>query len=145
MVTRNQRRVRLPGAAELFRPTTVPEPVQEPARAPDRATESELDLGLDAMVVPAPARTVPRPDLRDAGARVTGRSSGRRRHDEKITVYLSADELLDLEHARLTLRATYGITVDRGRLVRESVAELLADFREAGEASILYKRLTNPS
>jgi hypothetical protein len=31
--------------------------------------------------------------------------SGRERHDEKITVYLSPDELLDLDQARLQLRA----------------------------------------
>ena len=31
--------------------------------------------------------------------------SGRVRHEEKITVYVSADELLALEQARLTLRA----------------------------------------
>ncbi len=31
-------------------------------------------------------------------------ATGRERHDQKITVYLSAAELLDLEHARLRLR-----------------------------------------
>ena len=32
-------------------------------------------------------------------------ASGREAHPQKITVYLSADELLDLERARLTLLA----------------------------------------
>jgi len=31
-------------------------------------------------------------------------ATGREKHDQKITVYLSAAELLDLEHARLALR-----------------------------------------
>jgi hypothetical protein len=55
-------------------------------------------------------------------------------------VYLSAAELLDLERARLALRS-YGITVDRGRLVREAIAVLLADLGAEGEASLLAGRL----
>ena len=47
--------------------------------------------------------------------------SGRVRHDEKITVYVTADELLDLEHTRLTLRRDHGLAVDRGRIVREAI------------------------
>ena len=54
--------------------------------------------------------------------------SGRVRHDEKITVYVSGDELLALEQARLTLRARHGMAVDRGRIVREAIAAALADF-----------------
>jgi hypothetical protein len=53
---------------------------------------------------------------------------------------LSAAELLELERARLALRA-YGITVDRGRLVREAIAVLLADLDAEGEASLLAGRL----
>jgi hypothetical protein len=67
-------------------------------------------------------------------------ASGREPHPQKITVYLSAAELLDLERARLALRA-YGITVDRGRLVREAVAVLLADLDAEGKASLLAGRL----
>lgn len=69
-------------------------------------------------------------------------ASGREQHTQKITVYLSADELLDLEHARLTLRR-FGITVDRGRLVREAIAVLLADLDAHGEASLLARRITD--
>jgi hypothetical protein len=67
-------------------------------------------------------------------------ASGREAHPQKITVYLSAAELLALERARLALRA-YGITVDRGRLVREAIAVLLADLDAEGEASLLAGRL----
>lgn len=67
-------------------------------------------------------------------------ASGREAHPQKITVYLSSAELMDLERARLALRA-YGITVDRGRLVREALAVLLADLDTAGEASLLAARL----
>ncbi|MCW2600641.1 MAG: hypothetical protein JWM02_2470 [Frankiales bacterium] len=69
------------------------------------------------------------------------RPSGRERHDEKITVYVSADELMDLEHARLMLRGDHGLPVDRGRVVREALAVVLADFEAKGEASILVRRL----
>jgi hypothetical protein len=67
-------------------------------------------------------------------------ASGREEHTQKITVYLSADELLDLEQGRLTLRS-YGMTVDRGRLVREAIAVLLADLDARGEDSLLARRL----
>ncbi|WP_026128671.1 hypothetical protein [Nocardiopsis halophila] len=70
------------------------------------------------------------------------RPSGRQRHDEKITVYISAPELLALEQARLTLRAEHGLAADRGRIVREAVAVLLADFDENGGESVLVRRLT---
>ncbi len=48
--------------------------------------------------------------------------SGRVKHDEKMTVYVTADELLEIEHARLALRSRHGLAVDRGRLVREAIA-----------------------
>ncbi|MEU9184435.1 hypothetical protein AB0D14_07685 [Streptomyces sp. NPDC048484] len=69
------------------------------------------------------------------------RPSGRERHDEKITVYVSAEELIDLEHARLVLRGEHGLAVDRGRIVREAVAVVLADLESRGDASILVRRL----
>ena len=70
-------------------------------------------------------------------------ASGREQHTHKITVYLSADELFDLEHARLTLRR-YGITTDRGRLVREAIAVVLADLDARGETSVLARRVADP-
>lgn len=70
------------------------------------------------------------------------RPTGRERHEEKITVYVSAEELLDLEQARLTLRAEHGLAVDRGRIVREALAVVLADLEAKGEQSILVRRLT---
>ncbi|MFI6939670.1 hypothetical protein ACIBI4_10380 [Streptomyces sp. NPDC050418] len=73
--------------------------------------------------------------------RATRRPSGRERHDEKITVYVSAEELMDLEHARLVLRGEHGLAVDRGRIVREAVAVVLADLESRGDASILVRRL----
>jgi hypothetical protein len=68
-------------------------------------------------------------------------SSGRVRHDEKMTVYVTADELLDLEHARLELRRHQGLAVDRGRLVREAIAIVLADLEANGDDSVLVQRL----
>ena len=72
-----------------------------------------------------------------AGVRTTGRV----RHDEKITVYVSQEELLALEQARLALRAEHGIAVDRGRLVREAIAEMLADLELHGADSTVVTRL----
>ncbi|MEV5547204.1 hypothetical protein AB0L35_13910 [Streptomyces sp. NPDC052309] len=78
---------------------------------------------------------------RKRGRGAARRPSGRERHDEKITVYVSAEELMDLEHARLVLRGEHGLAVDRGRIVREAVAVVLADLETRGDASILVRRL----
>jgi hypothetical protein len=67
-------------------------------------------------------------------------ASGRERHNSKITVYLSGTELLELERARVALRG-FGITVDRGRIVREALAVLLADLDAEGDASLIARRL----
>lgn len=72
------------------------------------------------------------------------RGSGRIRHEEKITVYVSAEELLALEQARLTLRARYGMAVDRGRIVREAIAGMLADLEASADDSELVRRLSTP-
>ncbi|MEV8070258.1 hypothetical protein AB0P32_29795 [Streptomyces sp. NPDC085995] len=85
----------------------------------------------------APAAAAPR----KRGRAAARRPSGRERHDEKITVYVSAEELMDLEHARLVLRGEHGLAVDRGRIVREAVAVVLADLETRGDASILVRRL----
>ena len=111
------RRVSLPTADDLFRPTGE---TQDPASpSPEPAPEAAGEP------VPAANRT----------------PSGRVRHDEKMTVYVTSDELLDLEHTRLALRR-HGLAVDRGRVVREAVAIALADFEANGEQSVLVQRLS---
>ena len=87
---------------------------------------------------PARIRQTRRQPLRGGADR---RPSGREKHDEKITVYCSAEELFELERARLALRGDHGMVVDRGRIVREAVAVVLADLDAKGESSILVRRL----
>ncbi|MEV5973321.1 hypothetical protein [Streptomyces sp. NPDC051921] len=107
----------------------------EAAEPRARATEPEAPAK-------APAPAAPAGQARRRGGRTTNRRpSGRERHDEKITVYVSAEELMDLEHARLVLRGEHGLAVDRGRIVREAVAVVLADLESRGDASILVRRL----
>jgi hypothetical protein len=55
-------------------------------------------------------------------------------------VYVSEAELLELERARLTLRG-YGIPADRGRVVREALAVMLADLDAEGAESLMARRL----
>ncbi|GHH74913.1 hypothetical protein GCM10018793_16940 [Streptomyces sulfonofaciens] len=93
--------------------------------------------GAQGRAADAPASVQGRKRGRTSGRR----PSGRERHDEKITVYVSAEELMDLEHARLVLRGEHGLAVDRGRIVREAVAVVLADLESRGDASILVRRL----
>ncbi len=76
-------------------------------------------------------------NLQPSGKRATGRVN----HDEKITVYLSTEELMALEQARVHLRGEYGLKVDRGRLVRAAIAEALADLEANHDESELVIRL----
>ena len=95
----------------------------------------------------APGEPTPEPGAPTPSAQVrrlrpaTRRTSGRERHEEKITVYVSPEELVAIEQARLVLRAEHGVAVDRGRLVREAVAEMLIDLETHGEQSVVVQRL----
>ncbi|MBT2542576.1 hypothetical protein J7E99_18090 [Streptomyces sp. ISL-44] len=164
------RRVSLPGADELFRTTggmalqsSSPRRGADEAPAAEHAASSaegaagegrsrEAEAGTES-VVGAPRRSQegsvngasaasgPGGRGKGQGRGANRRPSGRERHDEKITVYVSAEELMDLEHARLVLRGEHGLAVDRGRIVREAVAVVLADLESRGDASILVRRL----
>jgi hypothetical protein len=119
------RRVRLPAADDLFRPTAPADdaPATTPATTP---ATSAAASGSAAEPGPAAPK----------------RPSGRIRHDEKMTVYVTSEELLDIEHARLTLRREFGLALDRGKLVRHAVAIALADLEANGATSALLKRLS---
>lgn len=140
------RRASLPGADELFK-NSAPSlsavretPVEELVRP--QTQESVQSASAKAIGTSLPkskkgVRSIPR-------RRVTSNDkspSGRERHDEKITVYLSPDELFDLDQARLMLRGDLGLAVDRGRIVRESIAVIVADLEAKGDQSILARRL----
>jgi hypothetical protein len=114
------RRVSMPAADDLFRPTSEPAPADPAPEQRQRRVRAVAD------------------EAEPAGQR---KPSGRVRHDEKMTVYVTSDELLDIEHARLTLRREHGLAVDRGRLVREALAIVLADLEAQGADSPLVQRL----
>lgn len=159
------RRIALPGADELFRSTgDSPRSTSEEQLTDNRRVDARAEPARPLTVAPVPADASQGVDLapvsledtegleeaanavrstsrRRPRAIAERRPSGRERHDEKITVYVSADELMDLEHARLMLRGDHGLPVDRGRVVREALAVVLADFEAKGEASILVRRL----
>lgn len=103
----------------------------------DRRPDDRLS-GAAPASAPARVRTTVRRRARSTADR---QPTGRERHEEKITVYVSPEELLDLEQARLTLRGDHGLAVDRGRIVREALAVVLADLDAKGESSILVRRL----
>jgi hypothetical protein len=132
------RRASLPGADELFK-NNAPSlsAVREVQREEPTATSAPSTVGTSAPKSKKGVRSIAR-------RRVTSNDkspSGRERHDEKITVYLSPDELFDLDQARLMLRGDLGLAVDRGRIVRESIAVIIADLEAKGDQSILARRL----
>lgn len=106
-----------------------------------RATAPAPSGDRSATAAQGEPQAVQQQRRRGGGRGANRRPSGRERHDEKITVYVSAEELMDLEHARLVLRGEHGLAVDRGRIVREAVAVVLADLESRGDASILVRRL----
>jgi len=128
------RRVSLPGADELFRQTTTLSAV------PSQSPMPETDAPAMPLAAPASKKTV-RTTARRRVNTFDRSPSGRERHDEKITVYLSPEELYDLEQARLALRGDLGLAVDRGRIVRESLAIIIADLEAKGDQSIIARRL----
>ncbi len=69
-------------------------------------------------------------------------ASGRVKHDEKMTVYVTGAELLAVEQARLQLRSDLGRSVDRGRFVRAALAIALADLDARGTESDVAQRLS---
>ncbi|MGH3383757.1 MAG: hypothetical protein ACRDO1_04200 [Nocardioidaceae bacterium] len=140
------RRVSLPGADELFRATTHDEDIAASTEAPTEPATAEPPVpagppSVEPVAVDEARRSDPGSDSGpDVGP---GRqASGRVRHDEKMTIYVTADELLDIEQARLVLRRSLGGAVDRGRLVRAAVAMALADLDENGDESELSRRLS---
>jgi hypothetical protein len=142
------RRATLPGADELFRRTSeVPEP--EPAEAASGGMATSVAEPVVAApsaaspeeAAPAEVARAPRPATRRRPRAGDRRPTGRERHEEKITVYVSPEELVDVEQAKLVLRAQHGLAVDRGRIVREAIAVVIADLEAKGEDSILVRRL----
>lgn len=164
------RRASLPGADELFRSTgsggrsaadrtdfqdtadlrAAAADVAGPTQRHEVRPVDELQRDHGRNGAQEEARPT-RPAARSSGVRRVTRGrqtpgaailpSGRERHEEKITVYVSPQELLDLERARWVLRAEHGLASDRGRIVREAVAVVLADFEAKGADSILVTRL----
>ena len=68
-------------------------------------------------------------------------AQGKVKHDEKMTIYLTSDELLAVEQARLQLKSLTGRKVDRSRLVRAAIAGALADLESRGADSEVATRL----
>ena len=163
------RRVSLPGANELFRATDEDHHAAavDPAEATEQAAPATRPAARRRKAVVPPFAEAVSPQTREKVARrraatpAAGRddaaparrepaaapaeeepaATGRVRHDEKITVYVSSEELLALEQARLQLRAQHGLRVDRGRIVRAAVAIAMAELAEQGGDSQLVRRL----
>ena len=125
------RRVKLPGADELFRPT---KPMPEQGITAESGPPTPTEAAPAPVAAPPAVKLTPSEPTKKA-------ASGRVKHDEKITVYVTADELVDLEHTRLTLRRDHGLAVDRGRIVREALHLALVSVEAEGSDSALVRRL----
>ena len=119
------RRASLPGAEELFRRTGSErsrersEPVSRESRQVTKSTKLQV-----ATPEPAPKGATKAP-----------------KHEEKVTFYCTAEDLMQIEKARLALRSEHGVAADRGRIVRAALAYVLEDFEARADDSILLRHL----
>jgi len=118
------RRASLPGADELFRRTSNERPREprEPVEERQVSKSTNLQVADTVAAEPVEAKKAPR-------------------HEEKITFYCTADDLMALERTRLKLRADHRVAADRGKIVRAALAYVLEDFEARAEDSILLRRL----
>ncbi len=122
------RRASLPGAEELFRRTSAD---KQAAKAP---AQRQVDKSPNLQVA------APTPAAAPGQAAPTAVKAPK--HDEKVTFYCTAEDLMALEKARLELRSGYGVAADRGRIVRAALSYVLEDFEARADDSILLRRLT---
>jgi hypothetical protein len=122
------RRASLPGAEELFRKTSdrtrEPRPSSETSKQDTKSTKLQV--------------ATPTSEGTEAAARPKAP-----KHEEKITFYCTPEDLMSIERTRLELRADYGVTADRGRIVRAALAYVLEDFAARGEDSVLLRKLSD--
>lgn len=120
------RRASLPGADELFRRTSErPQESRQPAEGRQEPKSTKLQVAESTAKVAEG----------EGGAKAP-------KHAEKVTFYCTADDLMALERARLTLRGTHGLAADRGRIVRAALAYVLEDFEARGDDSVLVRKLS---
>ncbi|MDQ1529971.1 MAG: hypothetical protein QOE37_76 [Microbacteriaceae bacterium] len=120
--------------------TLVPGGAQQSSMAAHPSAQDDLSSYRSPAQPDPTSQPVLQPRVATRGRPARSRAD-RSKHDEKITVYISADELVALEGARLTLRAQHGVAADRGRIVREAISVLLADLTDRGDDAILVRRL----
>ena len=87
---------------------------------------------------PRSRRRRPGPPAQTGGRRARPAASATTRRSPSTSPRTSWSRI---EQARLVLRAEHGVAVDRGRLVREAVAEMLIDLEAHGEDSVVVSRL----
>ena len=119
------RRASLPGAEELFRRTS---PERSEPRKP----------------APAPQPVAPKVDksTKPQIASVTEVPRKAPKHEEKVTFYCTAEDLMEIEKTRLSLRSEHGVSADRGKIIRAALAYVLEDYEARSEDSILLRRLS---
>ncbi|MEA2433203.1 MAG: hypothetical protein QOG54_660 [Actinomycetota bacterium] len=124
-------RASLPGADELFRKTG---PDRAVAQARPEPVERQDNKSTKLQVATSSSPPV------QTASQGLGKSP---KHGEKITFYCTAEDLMDLERARLKLRSEHGLAADRGKIVRAALAYVLEDFDARADDSILLRRLND--
>jgi hypothetical protein len=120
------RRASLPGAEELFRKTSGSRETR-----PSAETSKQDAKSTKLQVATAPAEAAPAPATKTKAPK----------HEEKITFYCTPDDVMTIERTRLELRASYGLSADRGKIVRAALDYVLEDFSARGEDSVLLRKL----
>lgn len=123
-------RASLPGAEELFRRTSPEKVAPRKPSSVDRQDSKSTKLQVASE---------PESNPTEAAGTASRKAP---RHEEKVTFYCTAEDLMAIEQTRLKLRAEHGVAADRGRIVRAALAYVLEDFEARADDSILLRRLT---
>lgn len=118
------RRASLPGADELFRRTS--------------SKTAETQRQVAKVPIPQEDKST---KLQVASAQPVEEPKKAPKHDEKITFYCTAEDLMSIERTRLELRSAHKVSADRGRIVRAALNYVLQDFQARGDDSILIREL----
>jgi hypothetical protein len=108
------------------------------SRSPRASSKRKALPGADELF-----RSTSQAPASEAGDLDAAGLSGRVKHDEKITVYVTADELFAMEGARLKVRAEVGRSVDRGRFVRAALSIAMDDLENRGADSEIVRRIAD--
>jgi len=64
-------------------------------------------------------------------------------HDKKITIYMTTNKLLDIEHTHLSLQHHQKLTINRNQLIQKTITITLTNLKTNNNNNVLMQQLTS--